>query len=157
MALTPEQQALADKLTNLQRGVVLGVVAGKTQRQAYYDAGGRAKTDLSADATVSELLSNPNVKAFYDAMMGEVAKTASITLETILQELEEARQAAMLQEKPQAAAMVAASMGKAKLLGLEAPSKVQLSGDADNPIVAVTLGKEEYKAARAEMLKGDDV
>lgn len=27
--MTPEQQALADKLTNLQRGVVLGVVAGK--------------------------------------------------------------------------------------------------------------------------------
>lgn len=28
MALTPEQQALADKLTNLQRGVVLGVIMG---------------------------------------------------------------------------------------------------------------------------------
>lgn len=39
--MTPEQQALADKLTNLQRGVVMEIVAGKTQLQAYYDAGGK--------------------------------------------------------------------------------------------------------------------
>lgn len=89
MALTPEQQALADKLTNLQRGVVLGVVAGKSQRQAYYDAGGRAKTDLSADATVSELLSNPNVRAFYDSLIANVAEKAIWTREDSLRTLAE--------------------------------------------------------------------
>lgn len=122
--MTPEQQALADKLTNLQRGVVLGVVAGKTQRQAYYDAGGKAKTDASADAVVSEMLSDPKVRAFYDAMISDAAQEAQITLKTLLEELEEARQVAMHQEKPQAGAMVAASMGKAKLLGLESPQKI---------------------------------
>lgn len=130
--MTPEQQALSDKLTNLQRGVVLGVVAGKSQRQAYLDAGGKAKTDEAADASASEILSRLEVRAFYDAMVGEVAKASAITLETLLAELEEARQAASGREgeKPQAAAMVAATMGKAKLLGLEAPSKIDhLSSD----------------------------
>lgn len=123
MALTPEQQALADKLTNLQRGTVLGVVAGKSQRQAYRDAGGKAKTDEAADTSAYEIMSRPEVIDFYNSLVGEVAKTASITLETLLAELEEARQAAYGGEKPQAAAMVAATMGKAKLLGLEAPAK----------------------------------
>lgn len=122
--MTPEQQALADKLTNLQRGVVLGVVAGKSQRQAYYDAGGKAKNDEAADASVSRMLSDVTVRAFYDSMLNDAAEDAQITLKTLLEELEEARQAAQSGEKPQAAAMVAATMGKAKLLGLEAPSKI---------------------------------
>lgn len=74
--MTPEQQALADKLTNLQRGVVLGVVAGKSQRQAYRDAGGKAKNDASADAVVSEMLSDPKVYAFYNSLIAQVAAKA---------------------------------------------------------------------------------
>lgn len=148
--LTPEQQKLAEKLTNLQRGVVIGVVAGKSQRQAYRDAGGRAKTDSTADASASEILSHPEVRAFHLAMLGSVAKGAQITLQTLLDELEEARQAAVGGEgdKAQAAAMVAATMGKAKLLGLEAPSKIDhLSSDgslAPTRIVieAATVGQK---------------
>lgn len=122
--MTPKQKELADKLTNLQKLTVLGVVEGKTQRQAYYDAGGTAKTDEAADAAVSRMLSDVKVRAFYDSMVGDVAEEAQITLKTLLEELEEARQAAQFGERPQAAAMVAATMGKAKLLGLEAPAKV---------------------------------
>lgn len=136
MALTPDQQALADKLTNLQRGVVLGVVAGKSQRQAYRDAGGKASTDEAADATVSRMLSDGKVRAFYDSMLSDAAEEARITLKTLLEELEEARQAAMVGEKPQAAAMVAATMGKAKLLGLEAPSKIDHTS-SDGSMTAV--------------------
>lgn len=125
MALTSEQQALADKLTNLQRGVVLGVVAGKSYEEAYADAKQKpAKNAETARAIVSRMLTDVNVRAFYDSLVAVAAGEAQITLKTLLEELEEARQAAMLQEKPQAAAMVAATMGKAKLLGLEAPSKI---------------------------------
>lgn len=127
MALTENQQALSAQLTNLQRLTVLGVVEGKSQRQAYYDAGGTAKTDETADASVSRMLSDVTVRAFYDSMVGCIAEEAQITLKTLLAELEEARQAALCQEKPQAAAMVAASMGKAKLLGLEAPVKSEVT------------------------------
>lgn len=82
--MTPEQQTLADKLTNLQRLTVLGVVAGKSQRQAYYDAGGKAKNDNSADATASEILSDPMVKEFYDSLMSEATKKAEISAEYVL-------------------------------------------------------------------------
>jgi len=122
--MTPDQQALSDKLTKLQRGVVLGVVAGKSQRQAYYDAGGTAKSDDVADASVARMLADVKVDAFYKSLIVDAAQEAQITLKTLLDELEEARMAAYHQEKPQAAAMVAASMGKAKLLGLEAPAKI---------------------------------
>jgi phage terminase small subunit len=140
MALTPEQQELADKLTNLQRGVVLGVVAGKSYEEAYADAKQRpAKNAETARAIVSRMLTDVNVRAFYDSLVAVAAGEAQITLKTLLEELEEARQAAMLQEKPQAAAMVAATMGKAKLLGLEAPSKVELTGANGGPVKMKTL------------------
>lgn len=137
--MTPEQQALADACTNLQRLMVLGLVEGKSQRQAYYDAGGSAKNDESADATASEILRNPSAKAFYDSMMRQAVERTLLTVEDLLRELEEARAAALHQEKPQAAAMVAATMGKAKILGLEAPSKLELTGANGGPVKMKTL------------------
>lgn len=87
MALTSEQQALADKLTNLQRGVVLGVVAGKSQRQAYYDAGGKAKTDEAADTSAYEIMSRPEVIAFYDSLVSSAAGDAILTRAEALERL----------------------------------------------------------------------
>lgn len=74
--MTPEQQELFDKLTQLQQRVATNVLAGMSQRAAYFQAGGSAKSDLSADATVSELLSNPNVKAFMDSMKRQAVSDA---------------------------------------------------------------------------------
>ena len=85
--MTPEQQALSDALTKLQRGVVLGVVAGKSQRQAYRDAGGKAKTDASADAVVSEMLSDPKVDAFYQSLIAQAANSSVMTREQALERL----------------------------------------------------------------------
>lgn len=85
--MTPEQQLLADKLTNLQRGTVLGVVAGKSQRQAYRDAGGAAKNDESADAIVSRMLSDATVKAFHDSLIASAAKSSIMTREEALERL----------------------------------------------------------------------
>lgn len=75
---------LAKPLTKLQRAVVLNVVSGMTQRQAYKQAGGRAKTDASIDATVSEILSAPKVKAYYDALMGKTEQKAIATKEKVV-------------------------------------------------------------------------
>lgn len=85
--MTPEQQKLADKLTNLQRLTVLGVVAGKSQRQAYYDAGGKAASDANADSSAAEILSNPKVKEFMDAMLGGIAKESIMEREEALERL----------------------------------------------------------------------
>lgn len=85
--LTPEQSELAQELTTLQLLTVLGVMEGKTQRQAYYDAGGKAKSDESADATVSGILSDPKVKAFYDSLMQAAITEAVMTKTEALERL----------------------------------------------------------------------
>lgn len=85
--MTPEQQALFDNLTQLQQRVATNVLAGMSQRIAYFQAGGSAKTDLSADATVSELLSNPNVKAFMDSMKVQAVNDAIMGREEMLARL----------------------------------------------------------------------
>ena len=89
MKLTQEQAALADELNGRQKLFVFGLMSGKTQRQAYYDAGGTAKTDQTADACASEILSKPKVKAFYDSLMGKVAEEAQVDAAYVLKRLVE--------------------------------------------------------------------
>jgi len=86
--MTPEQQALADQLTKLQRQTVLNHVTGKmSQREAYYAAGGTAKRDAVADAIVSRMLSDAKVKAFYDSLLAQAVKSSIATREEILERL----------------------------------------------------------------------
>lgn len=87
MTLTPEQQKLSDELTKLQRLLVLGMVAGKSQRQAYRDAGGKAKDDKTADASASEILANPKVDAFYKSLIAEAITDAVMTRSEALERL----------------------------------------------------------------------
>lgn len=79
--MTPEQLALFDNLTQLQQRTATNVLAGMTQRQAYYAAGGSAKNDESADATASEILRNPSVKSFMDSMKTQAISDAIMSRE----------------------------------------------------------------------------
>lgn len=74
--MTPEQQELFDQLTQLQQRTATGVLAGMTQRGAYYAAGGKADTDESADSSCSQILSNIKVKAFMDSMKRQAVSDA---------------------------------------------------------------------------------
>lgn len=85
--MTPEQKALFDKLTELQQRTAINVLAGMTQRAGYYAAGGSAKTDESADATASEILSNPMVVAFMDAMKLQAVSDAVMSRTEALERL----------------------------------------------------------------------
>lgn len=86
--MTPEQQALADQCTKMQRNTVINMVTGKmSQRQAYYAAGGKAKTDTVADVIVSKMLGVAKVKAFYDSLIAAKVKSAIATREEILERL----------------------------------------------------------------------
>lgn len=87
MSLTAEQQALSDALTNLQRRTVFGVVAGLSQRQAYYEAGGKSATDEAADAVVSRMLSDVKVKAFLDSLTHAAVSDAIMTRAEALERL----------------------------------------------------------------------
>lgn len=79
--MTPEQQDLFGVLTQLQQRVATNVLAGMSQRQAYYAAGGKAKNDVSADSTVYEILSSPQVKAFMDSMKLQAVSDAIMSRE----------------------------------------------------------------------------
>lgn len=77
--MTPEQKALFDELTELQQRIATNVLAGMTQRQAYWHAGGKAKDDPGADMSASQIISNPKVKSFMDSMKVQAVSDAIMT------------------------------------------------------------------------------
>lgn len=85
--MTPEQQALFDQLTQLQQRTATGVLAGMSQRAAYFAAGGTAKSDESADSTAAIMLSNAKVKAFMDSMKMQAVSDAIMTREEAMKTL----------------------------------------------------------------------
>lgn len=79
--MTPEQLILFDNLTSLQQRIATNVLAGMTQRQAYYAAEGSAKSDTAADTSASEIMNNPKVKAFMDSMKVQAVSDAIMSRE----------------------------------------------------------------------------
>lgn len=79
--LSEEQKKMADALTSLQRKVVINVVSGMSNRQAYKKAGGKAKTQKAQDTSVSQILSNHKSRIFYESLMNQAAENAVITKE----------------------------------------------------------------------------
>ena len=77
-----------------------------------------------------ELIANGAVAGRIDQLRGEAAKAHRCTVESLLRELEETRVSALNRETPQCGAAVAATMGKAKLCGLD-KQLVELSGGVD--------------------------
>jgi len=79
--MTPEQKLLFDELTDLQQRVATGVLAGMTQRAAYYAGNGKAKDDAGADMSASQIMGNPKVKAFTDSMKVQAVSDAIMSRE----------------------------------------------------------------------------
>jgi hypothetical protein len=100
---------------------------GKSQEQAYIEAG--YKPDRGA---ASRLSANVNIQSRVANLQERGAIKAEIAIGDILAELEEAR--TLAKAEGQSAAMVAATMGKAKLLGLGAPNRNQFSGLSNLPL-----------------------
>lgn len=136
--MTSEQRKLLDALKPLQRKVALNVVAGLSNIDSYYEAGGKAKTKESAEATVSELLSNPKVKAFLDSMKAAAVSDAVMSRERMLElqsqiaDIDSARMANMsleeLSELKGALDIKLKAMNQlADLAGYKAASKHELS------------------------------
>lgn len=91
-----------------------------TYGEAYkrsYNAG--KMTQKSVDEKASQFMAKVKIKSRVAELRAAMADKAMISVETLLAELEEARKAALGAESPQSSAAVAATMGKAKLLGLD--------------------------------------
>ncbi|MFZ5231560.1 terminase small subunit [Enterobacter bugandensis] len=98
--------------------------------QAYIETGNASeayRTAYAADkmspgavhVQASKLLDNPKIALMVKELRGEIKQRHGITVDSLVAELEEARQAALGADTPQSSAAVAATMGKAKLVGLD--------------------------------------
>lgn len=85
--MTEEQEALAAELTHLQRMTVIHMASGMTQAVAYKAAGGKATNDDSARAVVSRMLTDANVKAFYDSLLSSAVSNAVMSRQEALERL----------------------------------------------------------------------
>ncbi|EAS1798047.1 terminase small subunit [Salmonella enterica] len=98
--------------------------------QAYIETGNASeayRTAYAADKMKPEavhvqackLQDNPKIALRIKELRGEIKQRHNVTVDSLLAELEEARQKALSAEAPQSSAAVAATMGKAKLVGLD--------------------------------------
>mgnify|MGYP000422757604 CR=1 FL=1 len=90
--------------------------ASQAYRTAY--AADKMKTD-SINRKAKELIDNGKIAARVAELQGEIKERHNVTVDSLIAELEEARQAALSAETPQSSAAVSATMGKAKLTGLD--------------------------------------
>lgn len=108
------------KLTLKQEAFCLAYIetgsASAAYRQAY-------KTDKMKHETVNrtahKLVNSHKIAARMQELRQPIIERHGVTVDTLMAELEEARQAALGAETPQSSAAVGATMGKAKLLGLD--------------------------------------
>ena len=107
-------KTLAPKQQRYDRFVSEMLVDGNVTRSAKA-AGYSEKTAYSQG---HRLLKNVEIANAIKAGQKDIAKRNELTIDDIIRELEEARTAALTAESPQSSAAVAATMGKAKVLGM---------------------------------------
>jgi phage terminase small subunit len=107
-------------LTQKQENFCLAYIETGNASEAYrrsYNAVNMKTESINVNAC--KLLADANVAQRVEILKGEAAKRHAITVDSLIAELEEARQAALQAETPQSSAAVSATMGKAKLAGLD--------------------------------------
>lgn len=106
-ALTIKQEAFCRKYVETGN-------ASEAYRQAYNASGMKPET---VKKRASELLGRGDIAGTVAALRGAATQVHGVTVASLIAELEEARQVG--KEKGQASAMAAATLGKAKLVGLD--------------------------------------
>lgn len=122
--LTPKQEAFALKYAECSN-------ATKAYRSAYEV--GKDTKDETVWSEASRLLSDPKVTARILELQKQAQELCMVTVASITDELEQARQLAMKDDKG-AAAATSASLGKAKLHGIF-PDKHKIEVDGGDPII----------------------
>ncbi|WJM55983.1 terminase small subunit [Pseudomonas asiatica] len=117
--------------------------ASEAYRRSYNTANMAEKT---AQREGYNTLQKPQVQARIEELRNQVMDRHEITVDTLLLELEQARRLALDTKK--AAAAVTATMGKAKLLGLD-KQIVELTGKDGAPIETQSTIKVDQEALDA--------
>ena len=127
------------KLTLKQEAFCQAYIETGNASEAYRTAYAADKMKIEAvHVKASELLANGKVAVRIAELQGEIKKRHNVTVDSLLNELEEARQAALGAETPQSSAAVAATMGKAKLTGLD-KQIVEISGKDGGPLATTNI------------------
>jgi len=143
--LTPKQEAFC--LSYLETGN-----ASEAYRRSY-DAKNMKPDTITVKA--SELLSNGNISVRLAELRAPIIAKAQLTVQDLLAELEEARQLALQTES--AAPAVSATMGKAKLLGLDKQVIDHTSSDGSmTPKPAIDASKLSDQALAEILALKDD-
>ena len=106
--MTPKQELFAQAYLETSN-------ASEAYKRAY-DTQANANT---INRKASQLLKHPEVIKLLADLQAEHRQRHKLTIDDILQELEDARQKALKAETPQCSAAISATMSKAKLLGLD--------------------------------------
>lgn len=130
MAAATNEHGLTEKQEKFCHEFIRTGNASEAYRNSY-DAG-KMKPE-SVHRKAHELMDNVKVAARVEAMRTKVSEKRRASLEDLLDELEQARTLAMAQETPQSSAAVAATMGKAKMLGYLS-DKVDISGNLNHNV-----------------------
>ena len=161
--LSKEQKKLADKLTALQRGTVINIIAGRmSNREAYLAAGAKCKTDKAMDASCSRMLATVKVKAFHDSLLESAAGAAVMTRVEALESLTEVarmpvdeidkqskgREGIKLKINSQLASIKQLS----DLEGWNAPAKTEHSGPGGGPIQTEEMSENDLARRMAFVL-----
>lgn len=117
--------------------------ASEAYRRSYNTAN---MADKTAQREGYNTLQKPQVQARIEELRNQVMDRHEITVDTLLLELEQARRLAL--ETKKAAAAVTATMGKAKLLGLD-KQIVELTGKGGAPIETQSTIKVDQEALDA--------
>lgn len=112
-------------MNDKQRRFVDEYVIDLNQTQAAIRAGYSEKT---ATKIASRLLTNVDIQQAIGKKQKAISRRKEITVESLIDELEEARQLAITGDYPAPSAAVTATMGKAKMLGF-LTDKIEMSGN----------------------------
>lgn len=110
---------MADKLTVKQEKFCQLVVELGNQAEAYRQAFNSKASPQSCAVEASKLAAKPSIAPRLKELRENIAMKHEVTVDSLLQELEEARAIALTCETPQSSAAISATMGKAKLCGLD--------------------------------------
>jgi len=148
------------KLTIKQEAFCLAYVESGSASAAYRVAYNASKMKpATVNRTAKELLDTPKITARIKELQYNALERHNVTVDSLLLELEEARQVALSAETPQTSAAVGATMGKAKLMGLDKQLiDVTTNGEALNkPTVDTSkLTSEQLKAILAARINAVD-
>ena len=142
MALTIKQELfVAAYCSNGYNGTKAAIYAGYSEK--------------SASVIASENLGKPEIVEAIDAHKLMMSKRCGITLQSLIDELEEARVAALNAETVQSSAAVAATQAKAKLTGMDklVIDNISSDGSMTPKGVNVTITAADVRAAEEAILK----